>query len=98
MLASCHQVIKGRGKGGLCQIYPKSLDHIVSRIPVTSTKRVMGCLLTLPTSRVLWINSYFPVHNVTINFDDSELQETLARPDSTQSFSSFTSGFGRNYV
>ena len=44
------QVKRGRGKGGLAQIWPKSLDHLVSRIPVPNTKRVQGSLIALQNS------------------------------------------------
>ena len=74
-----NQIRRGRGKGGLCQIWPKSLDHLVSRIPVKVSNRVQGSLIQLPSaSRVLWINCYCPCDPGTANFDDGELQETLA--------------------
>ena len=72
------QIKCGRGKGGLCQIWPKSLDHLFSRIPLKTTSRVQGLLITLPSSRLLWINCYFPCDPGLVgDINDEELQETL---------------------
>ena len=31
-----NRIRKGRGKGGLSQVWPKSLDHLISRVPTYS--------------------------------------------------------------
>lgn len=72
------QVRRGRGKGGLAQIWPKSLDHLISRIPVPNAKRVQGSLIALPTSKILWINTYFPGDPGNDNVDEIELRHTLS--------------------
>ena len=72
------QVRRGRGKGGLAQIWPKSLDHHISRIPVPNTKRVQGSLISLPDSSILWINTYFPGDPGNDNLDEIELRSTLS--------------------
>ena len=43
------QIKRGRGKGGLSQIWPKSLDHLASRIPLKVSNRVQGSLIQLPS-------------------------------------------------
>ena len=72
------QVTRGRGKGGLCQIWPKSLDPLISRIPIKTTSRVQGSLISLPSAKIIWVNTYFPCDNGAVNINDSELQETLS--------------------
>jgi hypothetical protein len=72
------QVRRGRGIGGLAQIWPKSLDHLVTQLPVPNTKRVQGSLITLPMSKVLWINTYFPGDPGNDNLDEVELIKTLS--------------------
>ena len=44
------QIRRGRGKGGLSQIWHKSVDHLVSRIPVKNCNRVQASLLNLPSA------------------------------------------------
>ena len=72
------QVRRGRGKGGLAQIWPKSLDHLITRLPVPNTKRVQGSLISLPNSKILWVNTYFPGDPGNDNLDEVELIQTLS--------------------
>ena len=76
-------MLRGRGRGGLCQIWPASIDHLISRIQVSSN-RVQACVLDLPTvennevtSKVLWLNTYFCTNPHVQNFDETELLEIL---------------------
>ena len=72
------EIRRGRGKGGLSMIWPKCIDKFITRLPLKSSKRVQACLINLPRSRILWLNSYFPTDPQTQNFDDTELREVIA--------------------
>ena len=71
------QVRPGRGKAGLAQIWHKSVDHLVSRLNVPCTKRVQAVILNL-SSKILWVNTYFPGDPSCDEFDETELRETLS--------------------
>ena len=43
----------------------------------TNSYRIQAQVLHFPTSRILWINTYFPSDPQTVLFDDSELLEVL---------------------
>ena len=69
-----NQIRRGRGKGGLSQIWPKSLDHLVSRVPIKNSNRVLASMITFPTSTILWICTYFPTNEGLVVFDETELR------------------------
>ena len=68
----------GRAKAGLGQLSKKSLA--VKRDRVTSKHfRVQAQVLHLPSTTVLWINTYLPTDpRLVRNFDDTELQSCLS--------------------
>ena len=66
----------GRAKGGLTQLSLKNKNVRKDRI-VTKSWRIQAQLLNLPTTRLLWINAYFPTDPQIVNFDDTELLEVL---------------------
>jgi hypothetical protein len=66
----------GRPKAGLAQLNRKGLDISKDRIS-TSSYRIQAQVLKFPTSRVLWLNTYFPTDPQTVQFDDSELNLVL---------------------
>ena len=66
----------GRPKAGLAQLSSKNIDIRKDRVKTTSF-RIQAQVLNFPTSRILWINTYFPTDPQTIVFDDSELVEVL---------------------
>ena len=63
----------GRAKWGLAQL---SLKISNTRIK-TSRFRVQAQILEFPTTRLLWINTYFPNDPMTLILDDKELIEVL---------------------
>ena len=66
----------GRAKAGLAQLYKKEFD--IKKVRVSTTGfRVQAQVLELPTSRVLWINTYLPTDPQLQQYDDGELQEVL---------------------
>ena len=66
----------GRAKGGLAQLSLK--DKIVKKNRVvTKSWRIQAQILNLPTTRLLWINAYFPTDPQTTDFDDTEVLEVL---------------------
>ena len=67
---------KGRPKGGLCQLVSKDIFVKKKRI-VTNNYRVQAQVLDFPSTKIMWINSYFPTHPGTINIDDLEFLELL---------------------
>ena len=71
------QVKAGRGKAGLAQIWHESVDHLVSRVSIPSANRVQAVIVSL-SSKILWINSYFPGDPGCDEFDETELRETLS--------------------
>ena len=67
----------GRPKAGLTQLARKGLDIRKDRIS-TNSYRIQAQVLNFPTSRILWINTYFPTDPQTAVFDDAELNEVLS--------------------
>ena len=67
----------GRPKGGIAQLSRKDLDIRKDRI-VTRNFRIQAQILNFSSTRLLWLNSYFPTDPQCKNFDDSELLEVLA--------------------
>ena len=66
----------GRAKGGLAQLCNKNLNIKVKNIQ-TENFRIQAQILDFPSSKLLWLNAYFPTDPQTINFDDTELLQTL---------------------
>ena len=67
----------GRAKAGLAQLTKKSLKIKKERIE-TKGFRIQCQVLHLPSTRVLWINSYLPTDPQTIGeYDDTELRNVL---------------------
>ena len=66
----------GRARGGLSQLLNKSLNIRSDRIK-TENFRLQAQILHFPTTRILWVNSYFPNDPLTILFDDTELMDVL---------------------
>ena len=68
----------GRAKAGLAQLTRKSGQFKKDRV-ATQGYRVQAQILCLPTSRVLWLNTYLPPDPKIIGqYDDSVLREVLA--------------------
>ena len=70
-------VDSGRGIGGLVQLAGKGLAVNRARVVVKS-QRVQAQILTFPTCKILWINSYLPCDPQKEQFDDTELIQTLS--------------------
>ena len=68
--------MSGRAKAGLAQLSRGELDVKKVRV-VTTNFRLQAQVLELPTSRVLWLNTYLPTDPRLQQYDDSELQEVL---------------------
>ena len=66
----------GRARAGLAQLNTKQKD--VKRIRVNcSNFRIQAQILELQSSRILWLNTYFPTDPQLQDYDDNELQEIL---------------------
>ena len=66
----------GRAKAGLAQLCRR--DYDIKKVRVTTNSyRVQAQVLQLPTSRVLWINTYLPPDPQLQKYDDRVLQEVL---------------------
>ena len=74
-------VDSGRGRGGLVQMSLKSKTVAKTRVMVKSP-RIQAQILSFPTCRVLWINTYLPCDPRTQEFDDTELVSTLSEIES----------------
>ena len=73
VLSSCD---RGRPKGGLFIALPVSLRNCLVDVSPTNW-RLQAVLLNCESSRILLINSYFPVDTRLNNYDEAELIETL---------------------
>ena len=62
----------GRGRGGLVQLSSKCLA-VKRRMIVAKSPRIQAQLLTFPTCKIVWINSYLPCDPQMQNYDNSEL-------------------------
>ena len=68
----------GRAKAGLAQLSRRGLQIKKERV-ITKGYRVQAQILNLPSSRVLWINTYLPTDPKLIGeYDDTDLREILA--------------------
>ena len=67
----------GRPKGGIAQMYDKSLNLKVDRI-VTKNFRIQAQILNFETSKLLWLNTYFPTDPGGEIFEMEELSELLS--------------------
>ena len=68
--------MSGRAKAGLAQLCRRELELKKVRVSTTNF-RLQAQVLELPTSRVLWLNTYIPPDPQLQQYDDSELQELL---------------------
>ena len=66
----------GRPKGGIVQFRDKTIDMRVDRIS-TKSFRIQAQVLHFPTTRLLWVNCYFPTDPGGENFDEEELLGVL---------------------
>ena len=66
----------GRPSGGIAQLSHKSVNVKKNRIAIDHF-RLQATLLELPTSNLLWINSYFPNDTQDNTFNENELLEVL---------------------
>ena len=71
---------KGRPKGGLFIAVPDNIKNEVKDVS-PSFWRTQAMILTVKSSRILLINSYFPTDPGTVVFDESDLLETLQSKD-----------------
>ena len=67
---------KGRARNGMFIAVPRSLKSCVHDISPSSW-RLQAITISLASSTILLINSYFPTDPKTNNFDDDGLNETL---------------------
>ena len=67
---------KGRAKNGMFIAVPNSLINHVNDVS-PGHWRIQAVTISLPSSTILLINSYFPTDPKTNNFNDDDLQETL---------------------
>ena len=72
---------KGRPKGGLLQLSRKSLN-VKRNIIKTDNFRLQAQTLDFPSTRILWINAYFPCDPQKANFDSTELVKLLSEIES----------------
>ena len=68
--------LHGRPKGGLAQLINKKLSMKIKNINIDNF-RIQAQVLEFPTSKLLWLNAYFPTDSQLVNFDDAELLNTL---------------------
>ena len=66
----------GRVRAGLAQLSRKSISVKKERV-VSRSFRIQAQVLNLPSSRLLWINTYLPTDPQRANYDDTELCEVL---------------------
>ena len=66
----------GRARTGLAQLSRKSIFVKKERV-VSRSFRIQAQVLNLPSSRLLWINTYLPTDPQRANYDDTELSEVL---------------------
>ena len=67
----------GRPKGGIAQMYDKTIDIKVDRIS-TKNFRIQAQLLNFETTRILWLNTYFPTDPGGEQFEEEELLGLLS--------------------
>ena len=66
----------GRAKGGLAMLSNKSKSVRKTRIK-TDSFRIQAQVITLPKTKLLWINTYMPVDPQTIMYDKEDLTNVL---------------------
>ena len=66
----------GRPKGGIAQLSSKRYNVKQTRLP-NKTFRVQAQVLHFPTTKLLWLNTYFPNDPMTIQFNDDDLLAVL---------------------
>ena len=66
----------GRPKGGIAQLRDKTIDIKVDRVK-TSRFMIQAQVLYFPTTKILWLNVYFPTDPGGEVFDEQELLEIL---------------------
>ena len=72
----------GRASGGLAQLSRKEIAIKKERV-ITKNYRIQAQILNLPSSRILWLNTYLPTDPQLVGgYDDSDLQDVLAEVDS----------------
>ena len=80
----------GRAKAGLGQLSRKNIAVKKSRI-ASNHYRIQAQVLHLPSSNILWINSYFPTDPQLVgDYDDTELQSCLTEIESILSSTDYT--------
>ena len=80
----------GRCKAGLAQLSKKSYSIKKERI-TTQGFRIQAQVLNMPTSRLLWVNTYMPTDPKRLTeYDDSDLQEVLLEVNTILSCSNYT--------
>ena len=79
----------GRAKAGLAQLTRKEIRVKKERVP-TQSYRVQAQILNLPSSRVLWINTYLPPDPQLVGeYDDGDLREVLGEVEGILASSSY---------
>ena len=79
----------GRAKAGLAQLTRKTLDVKKERVE-TRGYRIQAQVLQLPSTRVLWLNTYLPTDPQTIGeYDDTELRGVLSEVENVLNNNNF---------
>ena len=80
----------GQARAGLAQLTSKAVQVKKIRV-VTNGFRVQAQILDLPSSKVLWLNTYLPPDPQYVGqYDDGELRELLAEVENIMSSSTYT--------
>ena len=79
----------GRAKAGVAQLSRKTISVKKDRV-VSRSFRIQAQVLNLPSSRLLWINTYLPTDPQRMNYDDSELMEVLGEVETILSTVTYT--------
>ena len=66
----------GRPKGGIAQLRDKTMDIKVDRVK-TDNFRIQAQVLHFPTTKILWLNVYFPTDPGGEIFNEEELLDLL---------------------
>ena len=67
----------GRAKNGMFIAVPEKLKNVITDVSPESW-RLQALILNINSTKILLINSYFPVDPQINNYDESELSETLS--------------------
>ena len=80
----------GRARAGVAQLCRKSISVKKDRV-VTRSYRIQAQILNLPSSKLLWINTYLPTDpQKKTNFDDTELLEVLGEVETILTSSAYS--------